>query len=251
MTKAKCSRFLAVLGSTVLWAAPNSVWSQPNPVTNAVRPTVTVEMGELGGKFFGSSPDPAKTRHYYIAAEPERWDYAPEGRDVICGKPLPPPVIANRRGSKLRYVQYTDATFAARVIQNPSLGILGPALRGVVGEYIAITFLNRTPSPVSMHPHGLRYDRDSEGTYHDLKPGLGGAVGPGAKCTYVWQLDASSGPMPGEPSSRSRIITGSYRARLAPPLRRVSTRCSPTSRAWLRKSSNGLSGLLLPPATRS
>src|SRR5262245_13833993 len=34
-----------------------------------MKPTTTIETGDLGGKFFGQVPDPAKTRHYYIAAE--------------------------------------------------------------------------------------------------------------------------------------------------------------------------------------
>lgn len=172
------------------------------PTTNVIAPTVTAAMGDAGGKIFGQAPAPAKTRHYYIAAEPELWDYAPEGRDPICGKPLPPPVVTQRRGAKLRYVEYTDASFGARVITDPRLGILGPTLRGVVGEYLAVTFLNRTPDPVSMHPHGVKYDKDSEGAYYEPKPGLGAAVGPGARFTYVWQLDESSGPLPDEPSSK-------------------------------------------------
>jgi FtsP/CotA-like multicopper oxidase with cupredoxin domain len=167
-----------------------------------IRPTVTVETGDLGGKIFGRAPDPAKTRHYYVAAESELWDFAPSGRDEICGGPLPPPVVAARKNGKLRYVQYTDATFSARVIATPSLGILGPVLRGVVGEYLAITFLNRTSQPLSMHPHGVKYDKDNEGSYYRPGPGLGAAVGPGATFTYVWQLDASSGPAPDEPSSK-------------------------------------------------
>src|SRR4029453_9744786 len=32
--------------------------------------------------------------------------------------------------------------------------------------------------------------------------GTGAAVGTGAKCTYVGQLDESSGPLPGEPGSK-------------------------------------------------
>src|SRR5207237_4307898 len=118
--------FGAALGLIAICLAPVSVRSQFAGITNIVQPTITASMGDLGGKVFGKPPDPAKTRHYYIAAEPERWDYAPEGRDVICGKPLPPPVIANHLGSKLRYVQYTDETFGAKVFENPSLGILGP-----------------------------------------------------------------------------------------------------------------------------
>ena len=173
-----------------------------SPPTNEIPPTVTVAMGDVGGKFFGVAPDPAMTRRYYIAAEPELWDYAPEGSDPICGKPLPPPVIAKRRTGKLRYVQYTDDTFTSKVFQTPRLGILGPVLRGVVGEYLAITFVNRTARPLSMHPHGVRYDKDSEGTYHLPRPGLGAAVGAGAKFTYIWHLDEQSGPLPGEPSSK-------------------------------------------------
>ena len=173
-----------------------------SPPTNEIPPTVTAAMGDVGGKFFGVAPDPAKTRQYYIAAEPELWDYAPEGSDPICGKPLPPPVVAQRRAGKLRYVQYTDETFTSKVFQTPRLGILGPVLRGVVGEYLAVTFVNRTARPLSMHPHGVRYDKDSEGTYHLPKPGLGAAVGQGAKFTYVWHLDEQSGPLPGEPSSK-------------------------------------------------
>lgn len=174
----------------------------PAPPTNAIQPTVTVAMGDVGGKFFGQNPDPARTRRYYIAIEPELWDFAPQGQDPICGKPLPPPVVAQRRSGKLRYVQYTDETFGAKVIQTPRLGILGPVLRGVVGDYLVVTLINRTSRPLSMHPHGVKYDKDSEGSYYQPRPGLGAAVGPGAKFTYVWHLDEDSGPLPGEPSSK-------------------------------------------------
>src|SRR5207249_3979165 len=145
--------------------------------TNTViQPTTTVEMGDLGGKYFGKAPDSAKTRHYYIAAEPQLWDYAPAGRDVICGKTLPPQVIARRQGAKTRYIQYTDETFTTKVLAEPRLGVLGPALRGTVGEFLEITFLNRGGTPLSMHPHGAKYDKDSEGSYYQPRPGLGAAV---------------------------------------------------------------------------
>jgi hypothetical protein len=197
MTKMKSFVFLLASSGFLL----PSAWSQSNS-TNAIEPTVTAALGDVGGKFFGQAPDPGKTRHYYIAAEPELWDYAPEGRDVVCGKPLPVPVVTKRRGAKLRYVQYTDDMFGAKVLPNPRLGVLGPVLRGVVGEYLAITFVNHTSRPLSMHPHGVKYDKDSEGSYYQPKPGLGAAVGPGARFTYVWHLDEASGPLPGEPSSK-------------------------------------------------
>lgn len=186
----------------VILTWPLRIWSQASSIGN-VRSTVTAEMGDVGGKIFGKEPEPGKTRRYYIAAEPQLWDYAPAGRDVICGKPLPPPLLAQRQTSKVRYVEYTDATFTTRVMQPQRLGILGPVLRGVQGEYLAITFLNRSSQPVSMHPHGVKYDKDSEGAFYEPQPGLGSAVGPGAKFTYVWHLDESSGPRPEEPSSKA------------------------------------------------
>ena len=173
------------------------------PAATTVQPTVTPEMGDVGGKFFGKEPDPKKTRHYYIAAEPELWNFAPQGVDPVCGKVFPPTLLLNRVSWKIRYVQYADPNFSARVLPSDRLGIMGPVLRGVAGEYIAVTFLNRSWAPVSMHPHGLRYDKDSEGSYYKPAPGRGAAVAPGAKFTYVWQLDEQSGPRSDEPSSKA------------------------------------------------
>lgn len=193
--------------SALMLTAFMPLWSQdaakPAPPPQ-LQPTVTVETGDTGGTAFGRKPDPKTTRRYYIAAEPMQWDFAPEVSEPICGTPLPPSAASNHeRVSKLRYVQYTDATFTARMLPTPRLGIMGPVLRGVVGETLAVTFLNRTAQPLSMHPHGVRYDRDSEGAYFPPNPGKGAAVGPGATFTYVWQLDESSGPLPSEPSSKA------------------------------------------------
>jgi manganese oxidase len=181
-----------------------------------IKPTVTEKMGDQGGKYFGQPPDPAKTRHYYIAAEPDQWDFMPAGSDPVCGMTPSRDVLANHLIQKARYFQYTDGSFTERVPQTPRLGILGPVLRGVVGEYLEITFLNRTKLPLSMHPHGVKYDKDSEGSYYGdnrpqslqgsrgdhSAPGLGAAIGPFARFTYVWYLDGQSGPLPSEPSSK-------------------------------------------------
>ncbi|MDB6119251.1 MAG: Multicopper oxidase type 2 [Verrucomicrobiaceae bacterium] len=175
----------------------------PLAAPQGITPTVTVKDGDVGGRYFGKAPDPEHTRHYYIAAEPTLWDFAPEVNDTICGKPLPPSAPLNHQTvSKIRYVQYTDATFQARVASTPRLGITGPVLRGVTGDFLAVTFLNRSGQPLSMHPHGVRYDKDSEGSYSPPEPGRGSAVGPGATFTYVWHLDKASAPLPDEPSSK-------------------------------------------------
>ena len=194
--------FLLGDGRSLAQVSSNAQLRPAGLPTNAVPATVTAAMGDVGGKFFGKVPDPSRTRHFYIAIEPELWDYAPEGQDPICGFPFPPPLTAQRRTGKLRYVQYTDETFASKIIQPARLGIMGPVLRGVVGDYLAITVLNRASEPLSMHPHGVKYDKDSEGSYYRPKPGRGAAIGSGAKFTYVWHLDEGSGPLPGEPSSK-------------------------------------------------
>lgn len=161
-------------------------------------------MGDPGGKLFGKVPDPDKTRTYFIAAEPELWDYVPQVPVVLCSAGRPPYLDeANRRVMKMRYVQYTDASFTTKCLPVPRLGILGPVLRGVVGDYLKVTFLNRTSQPLSMHPHGVRYDKDNEGSCHPTASGLGSAIAPQARFTYVWKLDETSGPLPEEPSSKA------------------------------------------------
>lgn len=203
---------LAALSLGQLWAQstvppsakPKRVEAPPAALTTAtVDPTVTPEMGDVGGTFFGRVPDPKHTRHYYIAAEPVLWDFAPEGQDPVCGKAFPPSLLLNRVSWKIKYVQYADPGFTARVLPEPRLGLLGPVLRGTTGEFIEVTFLNRAWLPLSMHPHGVKYDKDSEGSYYKPSPGRGAAIAPGAKFTYVWQLDEASGPRPDEPSSKA------------------------------------------------
>lgn len=189
-----CLPFVLLLGCVL----PQQILAQ-SPV-----PTVTREMGDVGGKLFDQVPDPGRTREYFIAAEPELWDYVPTSPSSMCGGALPPYVDdSNRRVVKMRYVQYTDASFTTKCLPVPQLGILGPVLRGVVGDYLKVTFLNRTSQPLSMHPHGVRYDKNNEGSCHPVAAGKGSAIAPDARFTYVWKLDEGSGPMPGEPSSKA------------------------------------------------
>lgn len=183
--------------------APPRVTPSAQPASTNTPPTTTVETGDRGGRFFGAVPEPSKVRRHFIAAEPQLWDYMPLGSDVICGQPVPPPVLTRRRGGKVRYVEYLDESFTTRAIPERRLGIMGPVLRGVVGDFLVVTFFNRTSRPLSMHPHGVKYDKDSEGAYYQPRPGLGAAVGPKAKFTYVWKLDEGSGPLPNEPSSKA------------------------------------------------
>ena len=56
-----------------------------------------------------------------------------------------------------------------------------------------------------MHPHGVLYEKDSEGAdYNDNTTGKNkedGCVAPGVTHTYAWQIPERAGPGPADPSS--------------------------------------------------
>jgi hypothetical protein len=102
------------------------------------------------------------------------------------------------------------------------LGLLGPILRAEVGDTIVVHFRNETRFPVSLHPHGVSYDKANEGSgsagstsadgsnespgihrshQHHGGGGIGGAVPAGSSFTYRWQVPPRSGPGPADPDS--------------------------------------------------
>src|SRR5262249_20899749 len=162
---------------------------------------------------FGSST--GQTRTYYIAADEVTWDYAPGGVNQITGKLFGDaesfwvtsgPRQIGKVVKKALYREYTDATFtrlSPRPKQWEHLGFLGPLIRAEVGDTIQVVLKNNLGFPVSMHPHGVFYKKDSEGAlYHD---GSGEessqAVPPGATRTYVWPVPERAGPSHGDVSS--------------------------------------------------
>jgi manganese oxidase len=145
-------------------------------------------------------PCGAEIRRYYIAAEDVTWDYAPSGFDLIEGRPIPLPWARQTKWAKTRYIEYTDASFSVRKPQPEWLGILGPVIRAEVGDEIVVEFLNRSRFAHSIHPHGLRYDKNSEGAYY-LPAGHGSLISSGGRFTYHWFADKGSGPGPDQLSS--------------------------------------------------
>lgn len=142
----------------------------------------------------------AATRHYYIAAEDVAWNYAPSGIDLLSATPIRQPWSLKLQWPKTRFIEYTDDTFTVRKAQPDWLGILGPIIRAEVGDEIVVDFFNRGHVAHDMHPHGLRYDKDNEGSFY-IPFGKGDRVAPGRKFTYHWLANAASGPGPAQPSS--------------------------------------------------
>lgn len=162
----------------------------------------------------------AMTRTYYLAAEDVLWDYAPSyptnpmhnGEFGEAEKVFVEGNKTDRIGRqyhKARYLEYTDATFTKLKERPPEwrhLGILGPVIRANVGDTLKVVLKNKTRAmPVSLHPHGVFYRKDSEGThYEDGTSGqdkLDDSVPPGGSHTYTWDVPERSGPGPKDPSS--------------------------------------------------
>lgn len=176
-----------------------------------------VVIGALAGVVALAAPVRGGTTHtYYIAADEVEWDYAPSGRDEMMGHAIDsvemsvtngPAGIASRF-LKARYREYTDSSFHTLKPIPPEwahLGIMGPLLRAAVGDTIRVVFRNHARRPFSMHPHGVFYDKRSEGApYADGTSGADradDAVPQGGTHVYVWPVPDRAGPGPNDPSS--------------------------------------------------
>jgi manganese oxidase len=158
-----------------------------------------------------------QTRVYYIAADEVIWDYAPSGKNDITGAPFDDTANTyvqqgpQRIGSKYLkslYREYTDATFQHLKPRGPQwqhLGMLGPVIRGVVGDTIKVVYRNNIDRPTSIHVHGVKYAKNSEGApYADGTNGADksdDAVAPHGTHTYVYTVPQRAGPGPMDGSS--------------------------------------------------
>ena len=163
-----------------------------------------------------TSASAGQTRTYYLAADPVDWDYAPSGKnelgahfDADAGTFLDHgDTRIGHVDRKSAYREYTDATFKTpkpRPKDWEHLGLLGPPIHAEVGDTVRVVFKNNTPFPASVHPHGLLYDKASEGA--DYEDGTTGAdkaddaVPEGGTHTYTWEVPERAGPGPHDESS--------------------------------------------------
>jgi FtsP/CotA-like multicopper oxidase with cupredoxin domain len=157
-----------------------------------------------------------KIRSYYLCAEEIEWNYTPDGKDMMMGMDFSGYSKAftehgeKRIGHTYRkavFFEYTDGTFTTKKQRPPELGhmgLLGPVIRAEVGDTIKVVMRNNASFPFSLHPHGVSYDRDSEGAmYSDgmEHPEADGLVPPGKTHTYTWEVRKEAGPGPQDGSS--------------------------------------------------
>ncbi|XP_064418146.1 ceruloplasmin [Latimeria chalumnae] len=151
----------------------------------------------------------ALQREYYFGIKEIEWDYAPSRKNIISGKSINEDEHAqtflskdsNRIGSvykKAVYVQYINSNYTVVVPKPKWLGFLGPILKAELGDTIIIHLKNFASRPYSLHPHGVQYTKDNEGSFYpdNTKNNFkkDDQVNPGELYTYQWQVTEDHAP---------------------------------------------------------
>ncbi|CAN9501344.1 unnamed protein product [Ophioblennius macclurei] len=151
----------------------------------------------------------SRERVYFVGIREESWNYAPSGKNLLNGKAIEDDEYASqflKKGprfigsvyKKAVYRQYTDATYSSLAPRPEWLGFLGPILRAEVNETIVVHLKNFASRSYSMHPHGVFYEKNSEGalypdgTSDSLKKD--DSVPPGGSYTYRWEVKPEFAP---------------------------------------------------------
>ncbi|XP_074863955.1 coagulation factor VIII isoform X2 [Carettochelys insculpta] len=151
---------------------------------------------------------------HYIAAEEVVWDYAPviptsidrsyASRFLEAG-----PQRIGSKYKKVMFVEYTDRTFQKRKVSDQrDTGILGPVLKGEVGDQFVIVFKNLASRPYNIYPHGLT----NISSYHPVKSSEGVKdipVEPGQSFWYSWKVTTEDGPTDSDPRCLTRFYYSS------------------------------------------
>lgn len=135
-----------------------------------------------------------KVRNFYITAEEVIWDYASQSDSKPSTHTL------GTKYYKALYYEYTDITFTKKKEKYKWQGNMGPILKAEVGETIVVHFWNKATQPLTIHPHGVFYEFESEGAV--FKDGYEkSAVEPNQTFTYTWKVLPRAGPGPADGNS--------------------------------------------------
>nr|Q58L90.1 RecName: Full=Venom prothrombin activator omicarin-C non-catalytic subunit; Short=vPA; AltName: Full=Venom coagulation factor Va-like protein; Contains: RecName: Full=Omicarin-C non-catalytic subunit heavy chain; Contains: RecName: Full=Omicarin-C non-catalytic subunit light chain; Flags: Precursor [Oxyuranus microlepidotus]AAX37266.1 factor V-like nonenzymatic subunit omicarin C [Oxyuranus microlepidotus] len=151
-------------------------------------------LGWSGLKYY--QVNAAQLREYRIAAQLEDWDYNPQPEELSRLSE------SELTFKKIVYREY-ELDFKQEKPRDELSGLLGPTLRGEVGDILIIYFKNFATQPVSIHPQSAVYNKWSEGSSYsdgtsDVER-LDDAVPPGQSFKYVWNITAEIGPKKADP----------------------------------------------------
>ncbi|KFP07659.1 Coagulation factor V, partial [Calypte anna] len=132
-----------------------------------------------------------KVREYYIAAQITSWTYRPESEEKSRLEHSDPVF------KKISYREY-EVDFKKEKPANAFAGLLGPTLRAEVGDTLVVHLKNMADKPVSIHPQGLVYSKNVEGSLYDDRTSSAekqdDAIIPGQVYTYMWDITEEVGP---------------------------------------------------------
>ncbi|XP_063169501.1 coagulation factor VIII [Candoia aspera] len=181
--------------------------------------SIVIDMDEFSPRIAGRSR--AKrlpvTWTHYIAAEEGDWDYAPvkpTNLDSTYSKSLENgPQRIGSKYKKAMFVQYEDATFSKRKASKPDhMGILGPVLKGEVGDEFIIVFKNLASRPYNIYPHGITNVTSFHSTgsprHQNMKLI---AVRPKDVVAYRWKIMPEDGPTRSDPRCLTRYYYSSIK----------------------------------------
>jgi len=154
---------------------------------------------------------------YYISADEVIWDYAPDGYNLITGKEFNTkesnitqtgPGRIGSKYLKCLFREYTDESFKSvknRSREEEYLGFLGPIIQAEVGDTIKVLFRNKCRFNASIHPHGVLYRKDSEGSLYNDETNSGEKIDDNipldGQHLYVWYVNERAGPGPSDGTS--------------------------------------------------
>ncbi|XP_039622462.1 coagulation factor VIII [Polypterus senegalus] len=151
---------------------------------------------------------------HFIAVEEITWDYAPDLYNLKDRKLASLYLEKNskrigKQYKKAVYSEYTDGKFTTRIQkQEKDKGIMGPVLRGEVGDEIRIVFKNLASRPYNIYPQGLTSVRP----FVDSGPAKGKnlkffAIKPNESFIYSWNITSEDGPTSADPRCLTRIYS--------------------------------------------
>jgi manganese oxidase len=178
-------------GETVKVSSPRDVARVDAAAAALPRPASAAKTDPVDKlRFTTPEPQPGgQRREYWIAARTVSWDIAPTGRDEWMKRRLP---SKRRRAIRAFVYQEWSAGFAHPI--RPAR-IPGPTLHAEVGDVIVVHFSNldrKLRQAVTMHPHGVRYNPEYDGSYLGDFTRAGGFVEPEEEFTYVWEATPDS-----------------------------------------------------------
>ncbi|KAM3910490.1 coagulation factor VIII-like [Leptodactylus fuscus] len=134
---------------------------------------------------------------HYIAAVEMEWDYQQENGDK------------RTQFTKAVYREFTDSRFThPKISEIPGTGILGPVLRGEIGDQIQIVFKNMAHHPFNIYPQGLSNVSSTHRflTGEQLKDY---PIQPNQTITYIWPVTKYDSPASSDPRCLTRYY-GSF-----------------------------------------